>query len=59
MYLILELGPSIKRLDFGENIHVKVLYSEVHDHIWSVLVPVPLISAFGEQKEGIVGSTKA
>ena len=37
MYLLLELGPSIRRLDFGENIHVEVLYSEVHDHIWSML----------------------
>ena len=37
MYLLLELGPSIRRLDFGENIHVKVLYLEVDDHIWPVL----------------------
>ena len=37
LYLILELGPSIRRLDFGENIHVEVLYSEVRDHIWSIL----------------------
>ena len=37
MYLLLELGPYIRRLDFGENIHVEVLYSKVHDHIWSVL----------------------
>ena len=29
--------PSIRRLNFGENVHVKVLYSEVHDHIWFVL----------------------
>ena len=28
MYLLLELGLSI---------HVEVLYSEVHDHIWSVI----------------------
>ena len=36
MYLRLELGPSIRRLNFGENVHVEVLYSEVHDHIWYV-----------------------
>ena len=37
MYLLLELVPSIRRLYFGENVHVEVLYSEVHDHIWSVI----------------------
>ena len=31
---------SIKSLEFGENIHVEVLYPEVHDHIWSVLAYV-------------------
>ena len=37
MYLLLKLGPSIRRLNFGENVHVKVLYSEVHDDIWSMI----------------------
>lgn len=40
MYLILELDPSIRRLDFGENIHIKVLYSKLHDPIWTVLAYV-------------------
>ena len=35
--LLLELGPSIRRLNFGENVHVEVLYLEVHDHIWSMI----------------------
>ena len=29
MYLLLELGPSIRRLNFGENVHIEVLYSEL------------------------------
>ena len=37
MYLVLELGPSIRRLNFEENVHVEVLFSEVHDHIWFVI----------------------
>ena len=37
MYQILKLGPSIRRLDFGENNHVEVVYSEGHDHMWSML----------------------
>ena len=37
MYLILKLDPSIKSLEFGENIHVEILYSKVHEHICSVL----------------------
>ena len=40
MYLILELGPSIRRLEFGENIHVEILFSGVHERIWSVLAYV-------------------
>ena len=37
MYLILKLDPSIKSLEFGENIHVEILYSKVHERICSVL----------------------
>ena len=37
MYLILKLGPFIRRLDFGKNNHVEVMYLEVHDHICFVL----------------------
>ena len=48
MYLLLELGPSIRRLDFGENIHVEVLYSKVHDHIWSVLPLLPVAIQMGD-----------
>ena len=40
MYLILDLGPSIRRLEFDENIHVEILHSEVHEHVSSVLAYV-------------------
>lgn len=37
MYLLLELGPSVQSLNFGENVHVEIIYSEVRGHIWSVV----------------------
>ena len=40
MYILLELGPSIKSLYFGDNVHVEILYSEVHGCIWSVVAYV-------------------
>lgn len=40
MYILLELGPSIRRLNFGDNVHVEILYSEMHDRIWSVVAYV-------------------
>ena len=40
MYILLELGPSIQSLNFGNNVHVEILYSEVHGCIWSVVAYV-------------------
>ena len=40
MYILLELGPSIKSLYFGDNVHVEILYSEVHGCIWSIVAYV-------------------
>ena len=40
MYILLELGPFIWSLYFGDNAHVKILYSEVHGCIWSVVAYV-------------------
>ena len=40
MYLLLELSPSIQSLNFGENVHVEMIYSEVRSHIWSVIAHV-------------------
>ena len=40
MYILLELGPSIQSLNFRENAHVEIIYSEVHDRIWSVIAYV-------------------
>ena len=34
MYLLLELGPSVQSLNFGENVHVEIIYSEVCGRIW-------------------------
>ena len=35
MYILLELGPSIQSLHFGDNAHVKIIHSEVHGRIRS------------------------
>ena len=40
MYILLELGPSIQSLNFGENAHVEIIYLEVHGCIWSVIAYV-------------------
>ena len=40
MYLLLELGPSVQSLNFGENVHVEMIYSEVRGCIWSVVAYV-------------------
>lgn len=37
MYILLELGPSIESLHFGDNAHVEKIHSEVRGHIWSVV----------------------
>ena len=54
MYLLLELGPSIQSLNFEGNVHVEIIYLEVHGRIWSVVayvsvkewmnLPLPLAS---------------
>ena len=40
MYLLLELGPSIQSLNFGEHVHVEIIYSEVCGRIWSMIAYV-------------------
>ena len=40
MYILLELGPSIRNLYFGNNVHVEILHSEVRGYIWSVIAYV-------------------
>ena len=40
MYILFELDPSIRSLQFGDNAHVEIIYSEVHGRIWSVVAYV-------------------
>ena len=40
MFILLELGPSIQSLHFGDNAHVEIIHSEVHGRIWSVVAYV-------------------
>ena len=40
MYFLLKLGPSVQSLNFGENVHVEMIYSEARGRIWSAVAYV-------------------